>query len=56
MKTLRASIENYNVYYLLGVEHIEGDMFMSVPEGDAIFLKVSSIFESTLHASICKYK
>lgn len=26
---------------LTGVEHIGGDMFESVPKGDAIFMKVS---------------
>lgn len=27
---------------LAGVEHVSGDMFESVPRGDAIFLKVSN--------------
>lgn len=26
---------------MLGVEHVGGDMFVSVPKGDAIFMKVS---------------
>ena len=26
---------------LVGVEHVGGDMFESVPKGDAIFMKVS---------------
>jgi hypothetical protein len=30
--------------YVAGVEHLGGDMFESVPKGDAIFLKVSFIF------------
>lgn len=25
----------------IGVEHVGGDMFVSVPKGDAIFMKVS---------------
>ena len=29
--------------YITGVEHIEGDMFENVPEGHAIFMKVSFI-------------
>ena len=29
--------------YVTGVEHVEGDMFENVPEGHAIFLKVSFI-------------
>ena len=28
------------IYYGLGVEHVGGDMFVSVPKGDAIFMKV----------------
>lgn len=26
-----------------GIEHVKGDMFVSVPKGDAIFLKVSKL-------------
>lgn len=26
---------------VVGVEHVGGDMFVSVPKGDAIFMKVS---------------
>lgn len=29
---------------LPGIEHVGGDMFVSVPKGDAIFMKVSLIF------------
>lgn len=31
-----------------GVEHVTGDMFESVPKGDAIFLKVTSFLNSFL--------
>ena len=27
--------------FAIGVEHVGGDMFVSVPKGDAIFMKVS---------------
>jgi hypothetical protein len=30
-----------NYFMLAGVEHVGGDMFESVPKGDAIFMKVS---------------
>ena len=30
--------------YATGVEHLGGDMFESIPIGDAIFMKVSFIF------------
>jgi len=30
-----------------GVNHVAGDMFIKIPKGDAIFMKVSSIFIST---------
>jgi len=30
-----------NFYFHEGIEHVEGDMFESVPKGDAILLKVS---------------
>ena len=26
-----------------GIEHIAGDMFVSIPKGDAIFMKVGSL-------------
>lgn len=26
----------------IGVEHVSGDMFIEIPKGDAIFMKVSS--------------
>lgn len=29
---------------VIGVEHVGGDMFESVPKGDAIFMKVSLYF------------
>ena len=32
--------------YVTGVEHVEGDMFENVPEGHAIFMKVSFIGEN----------
>lgn len=35
-------IEFY-ISFLLGVEHVGGDMFQSVPQGDVIFMKVSII-------------
>lgn len=28
------------IYPIIGVEHVGGDMFISVPKGDAIFMKV----------------
>jgi len=36
--------------YLAGVKHVAGDMFKSVPKGDAIFLKVK--FVSFWHCSL----
>ena len=35
---------------LSGVEHVGGDMFEKVPEGDAIFIKVSFLY---IFISIC---
>ena len=35
--------------FVIGVEHVKGDMFESVPQGDAIFMKVSlSLFQYLL--------
>lgn len=33
-----------------GVEHVGGDMFVSVPKGDAIFMKVSFLSLIYMHA------
>lgn len=32
----------HSAVYVAGVEHVEGDMFVKVPSGNAIFLKVIS--------------
>jgi len=32
------------IVQLLGVTHVAGDMFVSVPEADAVFIKVSFYF------------
>ena len=34
---------NFTLYVYVGVVHVGGDMFASVPKGDAIFLKVVNI-------------
>jgi len=31
---------------IAGVEHVGGDMFVSVPKADAVFMKVSFFFQS----------
>lgn len=35
----------------IGVEHVGGDMFVSVPKGDAIFMKVSKKLSETCTVS-----
>lgn len=35
-------------HYWLGVEHVGGDMFASVPKGDVIFMKVGGSWYNAL--------
>lgn len=46
--------DNKFLFYLIyltkiaiGVEHVPGDMFIEVPKGDAILMKVSYIYTAT---------
>lgn len=36
-------------WFRVGVEHVGGDMFKSVPEGDAIFMKVALAFLALIY-------
>lgn len=36
-------------WFRVGVEHVGGDMFKSVPEGDAIFMKVAFAFLALIY-------
>lgn len=36
-------------WFRVGVEHVGGDMFESVPEGDAIFMKVAFAFLALIY-------
>lgn len=36
-------MSGFQLVMMPGVEHVGGDMFVSVPKGDAIFMKVSFI-------------
>lgn len=38
---LELSVNEEMNFIVVGVEHVGGDMFVSVPSGDAIFMKVS---------------
>lgn len=38
---LELSVNKEMNFIVAGVEHVGGDMFVSVPSGDAIFMKVS---------------
>lgn len=38
--------------YISGMEHVGGDMYQKIPEGDAILMKVNHIFIYQSHACI----
>lgn len=39
---VRVCVLLHSAVHVAGVEHVEGDMFVGIPSGDAIFLKVIS--------------